>query len=86
MSFSGRGYWRTYDVLDVRTAVLGLQEVNGLSALRRDSGGADLGRGALTHAVEGELELVFCGRVDLLAALGVVVVNGDVCTERLNEL
>lgn len=66
--------------------MLGLQEVDGLSALRRDGGAADLGGGALADAVEGELELVLCGLVDLLATLGIVVINGDVCTERLDEL
>ena len=66
--------------------MLGLQEVDGLSALGRDGGGADFGRGALADAVEGESELVFCGLVDLLAALGVVVINGDVGAERLDEL
>lgn len=66
--------------------MLGLQEIDSLSALRGDGGAADLGRRALADAVEGESELVSCGLVDLLAALGVVVVNGDVCTERLDEL
>ena len=66
--------------------MLGLQEVDGLSALGRDGGGADFGGGALADAVEGESELVFGGLVDLLAALGVVVINGDVGAERLDEL
>jgi hypothetical protein len=76
----------TYDVLDVLTAVLGLQEVDDLSALGRDGLGADLGGGALADAVEGESELVFGGLVDLLADFGVVVVEGEVCAERLDEL
>ena len=66
--------------------MLGLQEVDGLSALGRDGGRANFGGGALADTVEGESELIFGGLVDLLAALGVVVVNGDVCTERLDEL
>ena len=66
--------------------MLSLQKVDGLSALGRDGGAADLRRGALADAVECKSELVFCGLVDLLAALGVVVVNGDVCTERLDKL
>jgi len=78
--------WETYDVLDVLTAVLGLQEVDDLSALGRDGLGADLGGGALADAVESESELVFGGLVDLLADLGVVVVEGEVCAERLDEL
>jgi len=78
--------WETYDVLDVLTAVLGLQEVDDLSALGRDGLGADLGGGALADAVESESELVFGGFVDLLADLGVVVVEGEVCAERLDEL
>lgn len=80
------GRLKTYDVLDVRTAVLGLQEVDGLSTLGRDGSRADLGRGALADAVEGESELVFGGLINLLAALGVVVINGDVGAERLDEL
>lgn len=75
-----------HDVLNILTAVLGLEEVDGLSALRRDGGAADLGGRALADAVECESELVLCGLVDLLAALGVVVVNRNVCTERLDEL
>lgn len=66
--------------------MLGLQKVDDLSALRRDGLGADFGRGALADAVEGESELIFSGLVDLLAALGVVVVEGEVCAERLDEL
>lgn len=78
--------WETYDVLDVSTAVLGLQEVDGLSALRRDGLGGDLGGGALGNAVEGKSELVLSGLVDLLADFGVIVVEGEVCAERLDEL
>ena len=66
--------------------MLGLQEVDGLSALGRDGGGADFGGGALADAVEGESELVFGGLVDLLADFGVVVVESEVCAERLDEL
>ena len=66
--------------------MLGLQEVDGLSALGRYGGGADFGGGALADAVEGKSELVFGGLVDLLAALGIVVVDGDVGAERLDEL
>jgi hypothetical protein len=76
----------TYDVLDVLTAVLGLQEVDDLAALGRDGLGANLGGWTLADAVEGESELVFGGLVDLLADLGVVVVEGKVCAERLDEL
>lgn len=75
-----------HDVLNILTAVLGLEEVDGLSALRRNGGAADLGGRALADTVECESELVLCGLVDLLAALGVVVVDGDVCTEGLDEL
>jgi hypothetical protein len=78
--------WGAYDVLHVGTAVLGLQEVDDLSALRRDGFGGDLGGGALGNAVEGESELVFCRLVDLLADFSVVVVEGEVCAERLDEL
>jgi len=38
------GHRETYDVLDILTAVLGLQEVNGLSTLGRDGRAADLRR------------------------------------------
>jgi hypothetical protein len=81
---SGRRW--TYDVLNILTAVLSLKEVDSLSALGRDGGAADLRGGALANAVECESELVFCGLVDLLAALGVVVVDGDVCAQGLDEL
>ena len=66
--------------------MLGLQEVDDLAALGRDGSRADFGGGTLADAVEGESELVFCGLVDLLADLGVVVVEGEVCAERLDEL
>ena len=66
--------------------MLGLQEVDGLSALGRDGGRANFGGGALADTVEGESELIFGGLIDLLAALGIVVVDGDVRAERLDEL
>jgi hypothetical protein len=48
--------------------------------------GGDFGGGALGNAVEGESELVLSGLVDLLADFGVVVVESEVCAERLDEL
>lgn len=66
--------------------MLSLQEVDDLSALRRNGLGGDFGGGALGNAVESESELVFGGLVDLLADFGVIVVEGEVCAERLDEL
>lgn len=66
--------------------MLGLEKVGGLSALRGDGGAADLRGGAFADTVECILELVLGGLIDLLAALGVVVIDHDVGSERLDEL
>jgi hypothetical protein len=66
--------------------VLGLQEVDDLSTLRRDGGGGDLRGRAFADTVECQPELVVGGFVDLLAGLRVVVVDHEVCSERLDEL
>jgi hypothetical protein len=76
----------TYHVLNILATVLGLQEIDDLSTLRRDGGGGDLRGRAFADAVECQSELVVRGFVDLLADLGVVVVDGEICSERLDEL
>lgn len=73
-------------VYDVLAGGLGREKVGDDTTLARDGVGADVRRAALGDTVESVLEVVLGVLTDLGRALGVLVVEGGVSTQRLDKV